>query len=49
MTHVIVEANSENVVQLSYDVMMALLHGAWLLNTECKFVSRLILCVQLYK
>ncbi|XP_050471073.1 BRCA1-associated RING domain protein 1-like [Bombus huntii] len=34
VTHVIVEANSENVVQPSYDVMMALLHGAWLLNTE---------------
>lgn len=36
VTHVIVEANSKNIVQLSYDVMMALLRGCWLLNTECK-------------
>ncbi|KOC70454.1 BRCA1-associated RING domain protein 1, partial [Habropoda laboriosa] len=34
VTHVIVEANSKNVIELSYDVMMALLRGCWLLNTE---------------
>nr|XP_034179266.1 BRCA1-associated RING domain protein 1-like [Osmia lignaria]XP_034179267.1 BRCA1-associated RING domain protein 1-like [Osmia lignaria]XP_034179268.1 BRCA1-associated RING domain protein 1-like [Osmia lignaria] len=34
VTHVIVEANSKNIVQLSYNVMMALLRGCWLLNTE---------------
>lgn len=34
VTHIIVEANNANVVQLSYDVMMALLRGTWLLNTE---------------
>ncbi|CAL7933032.1 unnamed protein product [Xylocopa violacea] len=34
VTHVIVEVNNKNNVSLSYDVMMALLHGCWLLNTE---------------
>ncbi|XP_076764963.1 BRCA1-associated RING domain protein 1-like [Xylocopa sonorina] len=34
VTHVIVEADAKNIVELSYDVMMALLHGCWLLNTE---------------
>lgn len=34
VTHVIVEVNSKNIVSSSYDVMMALLRGCWLLNTE---------------
>ncbi|CAK9815695.1 BRCA1-associated RING domain protein 1 [Anthophora plagiata] len=34
VTHVIMEANNKNIVKLSYDVMMALLRGCWLLNTE---------------
>ncbi|XP_076299178.1 BRCA1-associated RING domain protein 1 [Lasioglossum baleicum] len=34
VTHVVVEANRQNIVQLSYDVMMAILRGNWLLNSE---------------
>ena len=34
VSHVIVEANNQNIVQLSYDVMMAVLRGIWLLNSE---------------
>ncbi|XP_076233940.1 BRCA1-associated RING domain protein 1 [Calliopsis andreniformis] len=34
VTHVIVEANYQNIVPLSYDVMMALLRGNWLINSE---------------
>ncbi|OAD55621.1 BRCA1-associated RING domain protein 1, partial [Eufriesea mexicana] len=34
VTHVIVETNNENVVQLSYNVMIALLRGTWILSTE---------------
>lgn len=42
VTHIIVETNNENVVQLSYNVMIALLRGIWILNTECKFIYKLI-------
>lgn len=35
VTHVIVEANDKNIIQLSYDVMIALVRGIWLLNSEC--------------
>ncbi|XP_053975849.1 BRCA1-associated RING domain protein 1-like isoform X1 [Hylaeus volcanicus] len=34
VTHVIVEANNQNIVQLSYDIMVALLRGKWILNSE---------------
>ena len=34
VSHVIVEANNQNIVQLSYNVMMAILRGIWLLNSE---------------
>ncbi|XP_076378356.1 BRCA1-associated RING domain protein 1 [Megalopta genalis] len=34
VTHVIVEANNQNIVKASYDVMMAILRGNWLLNSE---------------
>ncbi|XP_031826336.1 BRCA1-associated RING domain protein 1 isoform X2 [Nomia melanderi] len=34
VTHVVMEANNQNIVQLSYDVMMALLRGNWLLTSE---------------
>ncbi|XP_012348288.1 LOW QUALITY PROTEIN: BRCA1-associated RING domain protein 1-like [Apis florea] len=34
VTHVIVEANDKNIIQLSYDIMRALVRGIWLLNTE---------------
>ncbi|XP_076652031.1 BRCA1-associated RING domain protein 1 isoform X2 [Halictus rubicundus] len=34
ITHVVMEANKQNTVQLSYDVMMAILRGNWLLNSE---------------
>ncbi|XP_078042407.1 BRCA1-associated RING domain protein 1 isoform X2 [Augochlora pura] len=34
VTHVIVEANQQNIAKTSYDVMMAILRGNWLLNTE---------------
>lgn len=34
VTHVVVEANSENIVDLSLDVMLALLRGCWLINTQ---------------
>ncbi|XP_047352239.1 BRCA1-associated RING domain protein 1-like [Vespa velutina] len=34
VTHVIVEANNQNITNLTYDVMLALLHGKWLLTSE---------------
>ncbi|KAG7202944.1 hypothetical protein KM043_010083 [Ampulex compressa] len=34
VTHVIVEANRQNITNLSYDIMLTLLHGNWLLNSE---------------
>ncbi|XP_076638932.1 BRCA1-associated RING domain protein 1 isoform X1 [Colletes latitarsis] len=34
ITHVIVEANNKNIVKLSYEVMIALVRGNWLLNSE---------------
>ncbi|KZC13413.1 PREDICTED: BRCA1-associated RING domain protein 1-like [Dufourea novaeangliae] len=34
VTHVVLEANNKNIVPLSYDVMIAILRGNWLLNSE---------------
>ncbi|KAI4484889.1 hypothetical protein M0802_012982 [Mischocyttarus mexicanus] len=34
VTHVIVEANNKNITKLTYDVMLAILNGKWLLTSE---------------
>ncbi|KAK2581730.1 hypothetical protein KPH14_002214 [Odynerus spinipes] len=34
VTHVIVEADNKNVTNLTYDVMLAILYGKWLLTSE---------------
>ncbi|XP_043493997.1 BRCA1-associated RING domain protein 1-like isoform X2 [Polistes fuscatus] len=34
VTHVIVEANNKNITNLTYDVMLAILNGKWLLTSE---------------
>lgn len=42
VTHVIVEANDQNIIPLSYDIMVALLRGKWILNSECKVIQKII-------
>ncbi|XP_012285282.1 BRCA1-associated RING domain protein 1 [Orussus abietinus] len=34
ITHVVVEANINNTAKLTYDVLLVILHGKWLLNSE---------------
>ncbi|XP_043665095.1 BRCA1-associated RING domain protein 1-like isoform X2 [Vespula pensylvanica] len=39
VTHIIVEVNEQNIADLTYDIMLALLNGKWLLTSEWVSVS----------
>ncbi|XP_066597011.1 BRCA1-associated RING domain protein 1-like isoform X2 [Prorops nasuta] len=34
VTHVVVETNDQNITKLTYDIILALLHGKWILNSQ---------------